>query len=413
VSCSELSPAEILAGVNGCESTSDTTPSCVLGDTVPIKILAGLAANNATRYDIGMYISTDMNKPLDVAPPTGAATCAVTGIPVAVSADLDGNTCGDQLAKSALGNVIPLNGTVLCTAGADSQLALNIGASYQQNTGTAANCTFATSPTKVFPGTGSKCNINALTISIDVILPPASVTLVKVLDPTNDPGRFNLFVDAVEASDQTHNGSVTKNNIAADAQVTLNETAGTATDLANYTTSISCATSADAPVAVTGTGPWTITMPSVPVGITCELTNTRKGRSVRLEKDIAPSTDPGLFNLSVNGQTVFTDATNGDAGTLFGVPVGSIVSVSEAGGTGTNLGAYTSSLSCPGVSVSGTNPGTFTLPDADVSCVFTNNRIPPPPPPPVITNIPTLSEWAYLLLGMLLLASGWLYLRRR
>ena len=46
------------------------------------------------------------------------------------------------------------------------------------------------------------------------------------------------------------------------------------------------------------------------------------------------------------------------------------------------------------------------------TCTFTNSKTPVIVPAPA-TQVPTLSEWMYLLLGTLLLASGWLYLRRR
>jgi hypothetical protein len=76
-------------------------------------------------------------------------------------------------------------------------LALQIGASYQQNT--TETCSFD-GATEVFPGTGSKCNSNSLTLPIQVIVQTGSVTLVKALVPTNDPGLFNLLV-----GDQTAN----------------------------------------------------------------------------------------------------------------------------------------------------------------------------------------------------------------
>jgi hypothetical protein len=76
-------------------------------------------------------------------------------------------------------------------------------------------------------------------------------------------------------------------------------------------------------------------------------------------------------------------------------------------------GWNTPSIGCNGGSPNVNGSGvTVTVPaETTVTCTFTNSLIVVPPPP--VTNIPTLSEWMYLLLGMLLLASGWLYLRRR
>ena len=42
------------------------------------------------------------------------------------------------------------------------------------------------------------------------------------------------------------------------------------------------------------------------------------------------------------------------------------------------------------------------------SCTIINTRIPLP-----VANIPTLSQWMYVLLGMMLLATGWMRFRRR
>ncbi len=89
VDCDDLTLTEKDANTNGCKTP---TPSCVQGTDVPIKILAGLAASNATRYDVGMYISTDNNKPLNVAAPTGADTCYVTAIPIPPGSKLDGDS---------------------------------------------------------------------------------------------------------------------------------------------------------------------------------------------------------------------------------------------------------------------------------------------------------------------------------
>jgi len=48
-----------------------------------------------------------------------------------------------------------------------------------------------------------------------------------------------------------------------------------------------------------------------------------------------------------------------------------------------------------------------------VSCTFTDTLPAPPPPPQTPANVPTLAEWALIMLTMLLLATGWLQYRRR
>lgn len=98
-------------------------------------------------------------------------------------------------------------------------------------------------------------------------------------------------------------------------------------------------------------------------------------RAVTVIKALSPTTDTGLFDLRINGAAVASGVGNGGTGSNASVAVGSTVTVDELAGTGTALAGYTSSLSCTGVSgVSGTTSGTFTMPDADVTCTFTNVR---------------------------------------
>jgi len=109
--------------------------------------------------------------------------------------------------------------------------------------------------------------------------------------------------------------------------------------------------------------------------ITCTITNTRATRTVTVAKSLSPSGDSGKFTLQINSNPVAIDVGNGGSGSTVGVPVGSTVNVAEIAGTGTVLADYVSSLSCSGVSgVSGTTTGSFTLPDNDVTCTFTNTR---------------------------------------
>lgn len=66
------------------------------------------------------------------------------------------------------------------------------------------------------------------------------------------------------------------------------------------------------------------------------------------------------------------------------VPVGQTVTIDEAA-PASNTGTYTSALSCPGVS--GSSDGTFTMPDEDVTCTFTNTR--------VTTSVTLVKQWVH------------------
>src|SRR5262249_7394194 len=130
----------------------------------------------------------------------------------------------------------------------------------------------------------------------------------------------------------------------------------------------------DGVTAPSGTDSGSFTMPDGDV--TCTFHNTRKTHSVTLEKDLSPGGDSGKFTLQVNGSAVATDVGNGGNGSNSSVPVGSTVSIAEVAGTSTDLANYTvGAITCDGVTApSGTDSGSFTMPDADVTCTFHNTR---------------------------------------
>ncbi|MGO1001534.1 prealbumin-like fold domain-containing protein [Lysobacter sp. CA196] len=129
---------------------------------------------------------------------------------------------------------------------------------------------------------------------------------------------------------------------------------------------------------------------------------------VRLTKALVPTSDPGLFNLSVAPASATAVQTNsgtvanvGNGGTTDWVPVplGTLITVSETAGTGTSLSNYTSSIACTdrsGAAVTlgaaGTTRTFFSLISApvgppttpnsananlsEVSCTATNARLP-------------------------------------
>ncbi|MBY5162498.1 DUF11 domain-containing protein [Salsipaludibacter albus] len=114
-------------------------------------------------------------------------------------------------------------------------------------------------------------------------------------------------------------------------------------------------------------------------GISCQFSNVRETAQVIVAKDVAPDTDSGLFDLSINGNVEVDDAGDGDASDPVEVFVGDPVTVSEAAGTGTDLANYDSELACDNDIAPEPNTGTsgeFTIGTADltVTCTFTNTR---------------------------------------
>lgn len=110
-----------------------------------------------------------------------------------------------------------------------------------------------------------------------------TVTVNKVLVPSNDPGLFNLKIDGTTyASNVGDSGTTGAQTVTTGAHV-VSETAGTSTDLSNYTTVISgnCDTSGNVTV---GSGE----------SKTCTITNTRKTGSVKVNK-LVDSNGDGTF----------------------------------------------------------------------------------------------------------------------
>lgn len=129
--------------------------------------------------------------------------------------------------------------------------------------------------------------------------------------------------------------------------------------------------------------------------------------TVTVTKMLAPTKAQGRFTLKINDHAT---ANLGHGGSTAAVPVdaGTQVTVAELADEGTSLDDYTSKLTCTGVDgVTGTTEGSFTMPDSDVQCSFTNTRKPAP-----ATPVPALSEWALMLMGLLAAGLGAGRLRR-
>jgi uncharacterized repeat protein (TIGR01451 family) len=79
--------------------------------------------------------------------------------------------------------------------------------------------------------------------------------------------------------------------------------------------------------------------------VTCTFTNTRQA-TLTVNKVLAPSNDPGKFNLQIDGNTAGTGANVGNNGTTGAIAVtpGSHT-VGETAGTGTSLGNYVGVIS--------------------------------------------------------------------
>jgi hypothetical protein len=128
------------------------------------------------------------------------------------------------------------------------------------------------------------------TITNTLIAASATVTINKVLNPSNDPGLFNLQIDNVTAGTggNVGNGGTTgQQTVSAGVSHTVGETAGNGTSLGNYTSTIDCGAG---PISGTST---TIT-PSANTTTTCTITNTRNAQPVLGPQQI-PTLNPALL----------------------------------------------------------------------------------------------------------------------
>jgi hypothetical protein len=162
-----------------------------------------------------------------------------------------------------------------------------------------------------------------------------TLTVNKVCVPTTDGGKFNLRIDGSNAGTGADAacGGTTGAQVVTIGSHTVSETAGTGTDLNNYTSVIGGDCAADGTVSV-----------AAGQNKTCTITNTRKP-TLRVNKICAPTNDGGKFNLRIDGSNAGTGADASCGGTT-GAVVSSIGShtVSETAGTGTDLNNYTSAI---------------------------------------------------------------------
>ncbi|MBP8295904.1 MAG: IPTL-CTERM sorting domain-containing protein [Burkholderiales bacterium] len=135
--------------------------------------------------------------------------------------------------------------------------------------------------------------------------------------------------------------------------------------------------------------------------VTCTFTNTRQGAIIIVKNAIGGD---GTFDFT--GAQSFSIATNGGTGsdtTTFASVQPGAYTVTETAQAGWSLAA----LACSnGGTVNGTTATANVVAGATVICTFTNMNTAKIP-------IPTLADWALMMLAILLMAAGWLQYRRQ
>jgi len=143
----------------------------------------------------------------------------------------------------------------------------------------------------------------------------------------------------------------------------------------NYTTTVAC-------VGATPSGSTpgsTFTMPDADV--VCTYTNARVARSLALSKTWVNGKNGDAISVTTTGLTsnATVSSTSSGGNTTNGAPVsnapGATVTLpAESFSTGAQVN-YTTTVACTGATPSSTTlPATFTMPDNDVTCTYTNTR---------------------------------------
>jgi fimbrial isopeptide formation D2 family protein len=142
----------------------------------------------------------------------------------------------------------------------------------------------------------------------EIACPKGKLEVRKQLSPSNDPGRFDLWIGGTLLADEAgHNGTTGEQELDGGI-VAFSETADGETALANYSASVACVDTAnnDAPVTATpGQGAsWTVDVASGS-DIVCTITNARNTGSLKVTKvvtiDDGGSATCDDFGFKVNG----------------------------------------------------------------------------------------------------------------
>jgi hypothetical protein len=196
-------------------------------------------------------------------------------------------------------------------------------------------------------------------------LPPPRLTVTKLCVPENDPGHFNLLLDGSPVPNGTNvpcGGSRGPFDTTAGSH-TVSESAGTGTDLANYTSTTGGDCAADGSITL-----------ALGDSATCTITNVRLTAPtgfLTVTKDCVPANDPGQFEIHLDGIKV-AELSCGETTVPIELAPGGYT-VSEASGLRTSRSGYTTVISGDCAA-----DGSVTVvANATAHCTFTNTRIPP------------------------------------
>ena len=365
--------------------------SCNAGDNVTLHLQVTIGTTATQRYNLGILFAKDGKNPIQDPATTGAQTCSAFTLPSPPFPELDTvpNTCGDQ-SSNAPGTFTTGAITVKCIGVGG---VLNIPYVGLWNNQTAA----CSGVTDLVAGTSAKCTSNSQTVPITVVegcdkaggmkCEPVlrKLTLKKTwtnaivgdaITVTTTGLTNNATISATaNTANETDTGSFVQN--AAGPVVTLPAETFNTGSQSNYITTVACTGATPS----SSTLPATFTMPDADV--TCTYTNTRRQRHLTLKKtwvnakvgDAVTATTTGLTNNATIPSTADTANETDTGSPASNVPGATVTLPAEVFNTGSQSN-YTTTVACTGATPSGSSPGaTFTMPDADVTCTYTNTRV--------------------------------------
>jgi len=154
------------------------TLTCTGGEFVTVPITFTVNFGNPSRYDAGIFVANDGKDLQTTSASGGAATCAVSALPIPPFLDLSdsmspSNTCGDGRSGLSQGHTMTV--TVPCQLAASGGTNLSIPFLVSWSESKSQACTGAND---VVPSTTSKCNApvgQAATIPV-VVVPKVTIT---------------------------------------------------------------------------------------------------------------------------------------------------------------------------------------------------------------------------------------------
>ena len=365
-------------GVSSFGGTS-TSRNVQLGSSGAATVNAAInaiSASGGTPFDIGMAEGADNMLDGDRATHSGVT---VTQVVIFLS---DGNPDPDSYA--------PSNGEITSyLASADKAFAVAIGPDGGNLGGGGTGVSYSLMRQISKPGyvnAGNPGGFRAVTnasglpnlfdaLYEEIACPVGKLEVRKALNPTNDPGKFDLWIGAQQLADEVgHNGSTGEHGLDAGAY-TVAETADGETSLANYTSAISCVDTArqNAPVTATqGQGAsWSVNVADAS-DVVCTITNSRKTGTLTVTKVVKNDNGGGAacnaFGFKVNGGS--TIGFEADCTNVLTLPTGSY-SVTEPAVDGYD----TSYASCADLAVTAGGNVTCTITNDDRPATLIVNKV--------------------------------------